>query len=249
MNYKLTIQYDGSEFSGWQIQDGIRTVQGELTEALTLLDGNPVKLHGSGRTDAGVHAVGQTASVVLNRSFECDALINAVNANVGRDVRVIAVSNVDDEFHARYSATGKKYTYRIQNGRILSPFLYKHVLRESRPLSIELMRQAASAMEGEHDWTAFSAAQSDAVSRVRNVTKITLDIVVDHFTGSELMEISVTAKGFLRYMVRSIVGGLLAVGRSEVPVTVLTDSLETRSRHRLIATAPAHGLCLMEVFY
>src|SRR6185295_6530229 len=118
MNCKLLLQYDGTDFHGWQIQDDLRTVQGELTQALTLIDGRSVNVHGSGRTDAGVHAEGQVASVEIEREITTTKLRSAINGNIGRDVRVLSVENVADDFHARYSALGKTYVYRIVNGPV-----------------------------------------------------------------------------------------------------------------------------------
>ncbi len=172
MNFKLTIQYDGTDFHGWQIQEGLRTVQGELTSALSLIDDREIVIHGSGRTDAGVHAEGQVANVQLQREITPEKLRSAINGNVGKDVRVIAAEIVADEFHARYSALEKTYLYRIVNGPVLSPFWLRFAHQEARPLNLELMRDCAEAFLGEHDWTAFSAAQSDAESRVRTITSL-----------------------------------------------------------------------------
>lgn len=172
MNFKLLIQYDGTDFHGWQNQERRRTVQGELIRVLSLLDGTEVKVHGSGRTDAGVHAEGQVASVQLQREITPDKLRNAINGNLDRDLRVLAAEVVPEEFHARYSATGKTYLYRLVQGPVMSPFWVRFAHQESRSLSFDRMRACASLFLGEHDWTAFSAAQSDAESRVRAVTQM-----------------------------------------------------------------------------
>src|SRR6185436_1317865 len=137
MNFKLLIQYDGTDFHGWQIQNGQRTVQGELTSALSLLDGRDVVVHGSGRTDAGVHAEGQVASVNLRREFSPEKLRSAINGNLDSDVRVLEAQTVDDQFHARYSAREKTYLYRIVNGPVLSPFWSRYALQEARNLNLE----------------------------------------------------------------------------------------------------------------
>ncbi len=133
MNFKLTIQYDGTDFHGWQIQNGHRTVQGELTSALSLIDNREVVVHGSGRTDAGVHAEGQVASVALEREFSEEKLRAAINGNIGKDVRVLTAESVSDEFHARYSAIGKTYVYRIVNAPVMSPFWSRYAHHEARP--------------------------------------------------------------------------------------------------------------------
>ena len=177
MNYKLTLQYDGTDFHGWQIQTGFRTVQGELTVALSLLEGKEPIVHGSGRTDAGVHAEGQVANVQLERPFTNEKLRGAINANVGRDLRVMEVAQVDDDFHARYSAIGKTYVYRVINGPVASPFWARYALREARFLDLNRMREVAKLFHGKHDWTAFSAAQSDVEDRVRTISDLALEVL------------------------------------------------------------------------
>src|SRR5687768_3075970 len=151
-NYKLLLQYDGTDFHGWQIQENLRTVQGELASALSLIDGQRVNVHGSGRTDAGVHAEGQVASVEIQREITPEKLRAAINANVGKDVRVLHVEVVAPEFHARYSALGKTYVYRIVNGPVISPFWWRYAHQEARKLDLELMRSAAELFLGRHDW-------------------------------------------------------------------------------------------------
>jgi tRNA pseudouridine38-40 synthase len=249
MNWLLTIQYDGTDFHGWQEQDGRRTVQGELRRALSLLEGREVALHGAGRTDAGVHAEGQTASARLAREFAPEALRAAVNGNVGRDVRVIAATPVSEDFHARYSAKGKTYCYRVFNGRVMSPFWLRYALHEARPLDLARMRGAAAALLGQHDWTAFSAARTEAKTRVRTLTRLDLEEKFCERGRGRLVEISAAADGFLRYMVRSIAGALLAAGRGEYDAAAVTRALETRDRRLAPATAPAHGLTLTRVEY
>ena len=249
MNFKLLLQYDGTDFHGWQIQENLRTVQGELTRVLSLLDGREVVVHGSGRTDAGVHAEGQVASVQLNREITPDKLRNAINGNLPPDVRVLFVNAAAEDFHARYSARGKTYTYRIVHGPVMSPFWSRYALLESRPLNLELARRCARSFVGEHDWTAFSAAQSDAESRVRNVTRCDLDHRWSARGRCHLIEVSVTANGFLRYMVRSIVGTLLAAARGDIDEGTVLRALREGERELAGATAPAHGLTLISVQY
>jgi tRNA pseudouridine38-40 synthase len=249
MNFKLLLQYDGTDFHGWQIQEGLRTVQGELTRALSLLDGREVVVHGSGRTDAGVHAEGQVASVQLEREITPDKLRNAINGNLPRDVRVLFVSAAADDFHARYSARGKTYTYRIVHGPVMPPFWSRYALLESRALNLDLARKCAKSFLGEHDWTAFSAAQSEAESRVRNVTRCHLDHRWSARGRCHLIEVSVTANGFLRYMVRSIVGTLLVAARGEIDEETILRALREGKRELVGATAPAHGLTLISVQY
>src|SRR5215475_8142807 len=161
MNYKLTLQYDGTDFHGWQMQGDLRTVQGELTRALSLIEGREVVVHGSGRTDAGVHAEGQVASVVLSRDITPEKLRAAINGNVDRDLRAINVETVSDEFHARFSALEKTYLYRTVNAPVMSPFCFRYAHHEARRLDLESMQRCASLFLGSHDWTAFSDADSE----------------------------------------------------------------------------------------
>ncbi len=249
MNFKLLIQYDGTDFHGWQIQEGSRTVQGELVRVLSLLDDREVKVHGSGRTDAGVHAEAQVASVQVQREITPDKLRNAINGNLGRDLRVLSVEVAPEEFHARYSAVSKTYVYRLVHGPVISPFWVRFAHQEARPLSIERMRECAKQFLGEHDWTAFSAAQSEADSRVRTITQLDISEGWDDRARCNLFELTVTANGFLRYMVRSIVGTLLAAGRDEIQVETVTRAIEEGNRDLAGATAPACGLTLLRVRY
>ncbi|HMJ26194.1 MAG TPA: tRNA pseudouridine(38-40) synthase TruA [Pyrinomonadaceae bacterium] len=249
MNFKLLIQYDGTDFHGWQIQEGSRTVQGELVRVLSLLDDREVKVHGSGRTDAGVHAAGQIASVQLLREITPDKLRNAINGNLDRDVRVLAAEVAPEEFHARYSAVGKTYLYRLVHGPVMSPFWVRFAHQEARPLVLERMRECATLFLGEHDWTAFSAAQSDAESRVRTISQMDISASWDERGLCNLIELTVTANGFLRYMVRSIVGTLLAVGRGEIEAETVRRAIKDGDRNLAGATAPACGLTLLRVQY
>jgi tRNA pseudouridine38-40 synthase len=250
MNYRLTIQYDGTDFHGWQMQrGGERTVQGELTRALSLIDGRAVVVHGAGRTDAGVHALGQVASLELRREISGDKLRAAINGNLARDVRVIEAEAVDEDFHARYSARGKTYCYRVFNARYASPFLVRYAHTDARNLDVARMQECARLFVGTHDWTAFSAAQSDVETRVRTVTRLEVRESWSAEGRGRLVEITACAEGFLRYMVRSIAGTLLEVGRGQMEATQVARALESRERSLAGATAPSKGLTLVEVHY
>lgn len=249
MNFKLLLQYDGTDFHGWQMQDSLRTVQGELTRVLSLLDDREVVVHGSGRTDAGVHAEGQVASVNLTREILPGKLRSAINGNLPRDVRVLFADRVPDDFHARYSAVSKTYAYRVVHGQIMSPFWARYASQEARSLNLEHMRQCARLFLGEHDWTAFSAAQADAESRVRKVLRCDVDDRWNAMGRCHLIEFRVAANGFLRYMVRSIVGTLLAAGRAEIDANSIAQAIQSGQRDMAGATAPAHGLTLKSVHY
>jgi tRNA pseudouridine38-40 synthase len=249
MNFKLTLQYDGTDFHGWQMQDEQRTVQGELSRVLALIEGRAVTVHGSGRTDAGVHAEGQVASVHLNREVGPERLRAAINGNLARDVRVIASEQVAEDFHARYSARGKTYCYRIFNAAVVSPFWFRYAQHEARPLDLERMRACARLFLGQHDWTAFSSAQSDAQTRVRCVSSLEVSERWDERGRGRLIELEASADGFLRYMVRSIAGTLMEVGRGRLSEERIERALRSGERELAGATAPAHGLTLMRVQY
>ncbi|HMG73407.1 MAG TPA: tRNA pseudouridine(38-40) synthase TruA [Pyrinomonadaceae bacterium] len=249
MNFKLLIQYDGTEFHGWQIQEGLRTAQGELMRVLSLLDDREVSVHGSGRTDAGVHAEGQVASVQLRREIAPLKLRNAINGNLGRDVRVVFAEVAPEDFHARYSAVTKTYVYRLVHSPVMSPFWSRFAHHETRPIDLVRMRRCASLFIGEHDWTAFSAAQTDAESRIRRVTQMDISAGWDGRGLCHLIEFTVTANGFLRYMVRSIVGTLLAVGRGEIEADDVRRAIGEGDRNLSGPTAAACGLTLLRVQY
>lgn len=250
MNYRLLLQYDGTDFHGWQMQGELRTVQGELTRVLSLLDDREVVIHGSGRTDAGVHAAGQVANVMLEREISTLKLRNAINGNLPADVRVLFVDIVPDNFHARYSAKGKTYSYYLVHGPVMPPFWKRYAMQESRNLDLRLIRQCAQLFIGEHDWTAFSAAQSDSGgTRMRNVSELSISDGWDGWGRCHLVEFKASANGFLRYMVRSIVGTLLAVGRHEIDEATVSRAIQSGDRSMVGATAPAHGLTLLSVQY
>ncbi|HKS26186.1 MAG TPA: tRNA pseudouridine(38-40) synthase TruA [Pyrinomonadaceae bacterium] len=248
MNFKLTLQYDGTDFHGWQMQSEGRTVQGELVRVLSMIEGRAVAVHGSGRTDAGVHAEGQVASCRLEREFEPEKWRVAINGNLERDVRVIKVEAVEDDFHARYSARGKTYVYRTFNEPVTSPFWHRYALAEARTLDLTLMQEAARLFIGEHDWTAF-AVQAEAESLVRRVTELEVVSRWDERGQGRLIEIRASANGFLRYMVRSIAGCLLAVGRGEMSLEEVERAIRSGRRSSAYSTAPAHGLTLLRVHY
>src|SRR5713101_1448923 len=196
MNFRLLLQYDGTDFHGWQMQSDLRTVQGELTRVLSLLDGRDVVVHGSGRTDSGVHAEGQVASVELQREFAPQRLRAAINGNLPDDVRVLFADIAPDDFHARYSARSKTYVYRVVSGQVISPFWSRYALFDARPLDLDRMRSCASLFLGEHDWTAFSAAQSDSGSRVRTISSVEINGGWDARGRCHLIRMTLTADGF-----------------------------------------------------
>ncbi len=249
MNYRLLLQYDGTDFHGWQTQGELRTVQSELTRVLSLLDDREVIVHGSGRTDAGVHAEGQVASVQLQREITPWKLRNAINGNLPRDMRVLFADIAPEVFHARYSARSKTYVYRIVHGQVMSPFWARYAHQEARALNPDRMRSSASQFLGKHDWTAFSAAQSDADSRERTIFSVEIDDGWDARGQCHLITVAITADGFLRYMVRSIVGTLLAAARDELDTDTIGRVIRDGNRGLAGPTAPARGLTLKSVRY
>ncbi|MEZ5306261.1 MAG: tRNA pseudouridine(38-40) synthase TruA [Pyrinomonadaceae bacterium] len=249
MNYKLLIQYDGTDFHGWQVQNDLRTVQGELERVLSLLDEGEVNVAGSGRTDAGVHAEGQVASLRLRREFEPEKLREAINGNSFKDLRILNTETVSDDFHARFSAKGKTYVYRVLNTNVMSPFWVRYAHHERRPLDVGRMSEASRLFLGEHDWTAFSNAKSDSENKVRTIHELVVRSVWDARSRASMIEFEISGNGFLRYMVRSIVGTLLEVGRGEKDNETVETAIVTGNRDLAGVTAPAHGLTLKEVQY
>ncbi len=249
MNFKLLIQYDGTDFHGWQVQDNARTIQGELERVIGGLEGSPVKVAGSGRTDAGVHAEGQVANVKLDRTWTEEKLRNAINGNLWRDIRIVSVEKAAENFHARFSAKGKTYVYRIVNAPVMSPFWRRYALHETRPLDVSRMTMAARLLLGEHDWTAYSSALSESENKVRNVTESEVNSIWDPRAGTNVIEFKIRANGFLRYMVRSIMGTLLEVGRGERDSDTIQAALANGDRYLAGQTAPACGLTLVKVDY
>jgi tRNA pseudouridine38-40 synthase len=240
-SYKLTIAYDGTQYGGWQLQPNALTIQGLLEAALKRIAGKHVVVHGSGRTDAGVHARRQIANCSFATRHTPAILRSALNANLPEDVRVLRAQEVDAKFHARFSAKAKEYRYQIDAGAVADPFLRGYAWHHPRPLNIAAMREAAALLKGRHDFSALSAKSER--DPVRKISKIT---VTKH--GSQLT-ISVRANGFLYKMVRSIVGALVKVGEGKLTVEQLRELVRGKKRTALVETAPAKGLFLWKVDY
>jgi len=241
---KLTVAYDGTGYVGWQRQASGDSIQGLLEDALSTIDHRAVTLHGAGRTDAGVHATGQVASARLQCPHDETTLLRALNANLPPAVRVFGVAVVPDVFHARFSATGKTYEYRIWNGPAVPPTLRLYTWHVPQPLDVALMRHAADAIVGEHDFAAFQGAGATTHTSVRRVTSARWTHPAD---GSLVFEI--TGDGFLRHMVRSLAGTLVEVGHRQRPAGDLAALLERPDRSGTGRTAPACGLFLVRVDY
>ncbi|HEV7698849.1 MAG TPA: tRNA pseudouridine(38-40) synthase TruA [Pyrinomonadaceae bacterium] len=250
MNFKLLIQYDGTDFHGWQVQENDRTIQGELERVVGMLVDGEVGVVGSGRTDAGVHAEGQVANVhIPGDKFTPAKLKAAINGNLWKDIRVLKCERVAEEFHARFSAKQKTYVYRVVNAPVMSPFWRRFAAHESRPLDVARMTDASRFFLGEHDWTAFCSAQADGITRVRNITDLTIESRWDDRAQGAMIEFTITAEGFLRYMVRSIVGTLLEVGFGAKDSDTIQTAIISGDRNLAGKTAPAQGLTLVKVEY
>jgi tRNA pseudouridine38-40 synthase len=248
-NLKLTLAYDGFEFSGWQVQPGEQTIQGALASAIGRLTGEKVLPQGSGRTDAGVHALAQVATFATESPIPVGNWISALNDILPAAIRVKEVAEVPPEFHPRKSARAKTYRYRMYRGPICPPFLARYVWHYPYPLNEDAMQQAASLIEGEHDFTSFAAVDPERgledheISNVRRVFDSTWLHDGDEFVYT------VRGSGFLHHMVRNLVGTFLLVGKGTLAIADVTGILQARKRSAAGATAPASGLYLVNVEY
>jgi tRNA pseudouridine38-40 synthase len=243
MQYRLVIEYDGTDFSGWQLQPNARTVQGTLEGALATLFGGPVRVAAAGRTDAGVHAAAQVVSFPAPRLLAAETVRRALNALTPNDVAVTAVDTVPDSFDPRRAASARVYVYRIWNRPVPSPFWRRSAWHVARPLATAAMAAAAAHIVGEHDFTSFRAAGCDAASPLRRVARSEIE------RDGDLLSYRIEASAFLRHMVRNIVGTLVEVGLGKRAAGEVAALIAARDRGRAGATAPPHGLCLIEVKY
>jgi tRNA pseudouridine38-40 synthase len=240
-NYQIVLGYDGTDFRGWQRQPEARTVQGALEEALRRITGKRTVVHGAGRTDAGVHALGQVASFRGAFRLTDEVLLRALNAVLPEDVRIFSLAEAAPDFHARKSARSKLYRYRIARAPQPSPLDRRYVLHWPYPLKIGQMRQAARLLVRTADFTAFSSNRDR--SPVRTVTRSEL-----RRSGAELVY-TIESAGFLRYMVRTIVGTLIEVGRGRMTPVQVEDLFRHKDRSLAGPTAAAKGLTLVRVDY
>jgi len=248
-NLKLILSYDGSDFAGWQVQPGAATVQGVLASAIGRITGEKVLPQGSGRTDAGVHALAQVVTFVTESSVPVTNFVNALNDTLPASVRVLEVEEAPADFHARHSAQAKTYRYRIYRAAICPPFLARYVWHYPYPLNEEAMGHAAPLVEGEHDFTSFAAVDPErgreAVpsSNLRRIFSSRWDR-----EGDELVY-TVKGSGFLHHMVRNLVGTFILVGKGTWQADDVTRILKARDRSAAGPTAPASGLYLVNVEY
>ncbi|MFT5170210.1 MAG: tRNA pseudouridine38-40 synthase [Candidatus Omnitrophota bacterium] len=244
-NLKLTIQYDGTNFNGWQLQPKDRTVQGEIENALKTIFQTTIRVHGSGRTDTGVHALGQVANFIVDTPKSLDSIKKAINANTKKDVVTQKVEDAPEDFHAQYSAKLKTYRYTIINNDTINPLERYYSLHFPHKLNLSAMKRAAKHLVGKKDFKSFQGnnrvnKDQDTVRTIKAITlkkegvKITIDI---------------TATGFLYKMVRNIVGLLIAVGSGQIEDTKTKEILKAKNRTKAPATALAHGLTLFNVKY
>lgn len=244
---KITLAYDGADFHGWQVQPGLPTIQGELERVLREIEGGPVAIEGSGRTDAGVHALEQVASFDLTNPIPAPNLKKAMNRLLPPAIRVLGVEEAPPDFHARRSARAKVYEYRLWRGEVCPPLLYRYVYHHPYPLDFQTMTAAAPLFEGTRDFRSLAGADDtrdpDDLARPRTIYSSHLE------ADEELVRYTVRGSAFLRHMVRNIVGTLLEVGKGNLQLKDIPVILDTADRQRAGPTAPARGLFLVRVEY
>jgi tRNA pseudouridine38-40 synthase len=270
---KLTIAYDGTAYVGWQRQAEGTSVQGLIEAAIARIEGQPAAVLGAGRTDAGVHALGQVASVAVPSAIPCDAYTRALNSSLPADVRVMAVEEAAPDFHARFSAKAKTYRYRILQGAVASPFESRYAWHVTHALDRAAMHAALAACAGRHDFAAFQATGTPVRDTIRTIFTARMlagaaDCAIASATPAGLagatsealaatsplaspsmLVIEVTGDGFLRHMVRTLAGTLVEIGRGRWPAADMTAILASRDRGQAGPTAPPQGLFLVEVDY
>ena len=263
---KLALAYDGTGFVGWQRQAEGQSIQGLLEEALSKIEHGPVTVFGAGRTDGGVHAIGQVASVTLRSPIEGGTLRRALNAMLPPEVRVLGVEEAPSGFHARYSARSKTYRYWVANGEVANPFSWRYAWLLPQALDVAAMESAARLVEGRRDFAGFQGTGSPTESTIRTVFSSRFDQGTgnDQRSASDrqvppeapevpdtarLLVYEVTGDGFLRHMVRNIVGTLVEIGVGRRPASSIEQILSSGDRRMAGATAPACGLCLVRVEY
>jgi len=243
---KILVSYDGTDYHGWQVQPGLPTIQGVLEQVIAQIEGRSVPVAGSGRTDAGVHAIGQVAAFSIENPIPVDNLRRAVNRLLPRDIRVLSAEEAALDFHPRFQAKRKTYEYRIFRGEICSPFERRYVCHHPYPLATEEMTAAAPLLEGQHDFAAFAASDDRdelELSKVRSIFCSRLTLEGDRLTYR------VTGSGFLKHMVRNIVGVLLEVGKGNLDQAGFLARLQPGCAIPAGPTAPARGLFLESVEY
>lgn len=244
-NIKLIIEYDGTNYSGWQVQENGPSIQAEIENALLIITGEKIRIIGSGRTDAGVHARGQTANFKTESKMPADRFSYALNGVMPKDIVIKESCEIPEDFHARYSAKGKKYSYLILNSKFPSALLrnYAYHINYCERLDISRMRKAAECFAGTHDFAGFMSAGSSVKDTIRTIYGITIGC------SGELIKFTYEGNGFLYNMVRIITGTLVDVGIGKIKAEDIPEIIKSKDRKLAGATAPAHGLYLEEVYY
>jgi tRNA pseudouridine38-40 synthase len=248
-NLKLVLAYDGSEFSGWQVQPDAATIQGTLASAIGRITGEKVLPQGSGRTDAGVHALGQVVTFVIESNVPTSNLLKALNDVLPTSIRILEVEEVEAGFQARKSARAKTYRYRMYRGAICPPFLARYVWHYPYPLNEEAMADAAGLVVGEHDFTSFAAVDPERGREDGTFSNVRQIFASSWERQGEEFIYTVRGSGFLHHMVRNLVGTFLLVGKGTLALADITRILEARNRSAAGATVPASGLFLVGVEY
>ncbi len=253
-NIKLIIQYDGTNYSGWQVQPDAVSIQGLIEKFLKKITGEDIDLIAAGRTDAGVHAFGQAACFKTSSRLPADTLRNALNAHLPYDIRIIKAQEVDSSFHARFSAHRKSYFYMVSTDRIVSPFLHRYVWRSLHKIDIPPMRESISYLMGTHDFSAFRASGCGAKTPVRTIFSST----VESLDAIEFMSLRISGNfikfrfegdAFLRHMVRNMVGTLVEVGKGKLKPEDVEKIIAGKDRKCAGPTAPSKGLFLEKIVY
>jgi tRNA pseudouridine38-40 synthase len=246
--FKLIIAYDGTDFHGWQIQTNKPTIQGEIVNVLRRITQEDIQLFGAGRTDAGVHALGQVGSFRTQSALSAGEFQRALNALLPHAIRIVSAEEVGPDFNARWSARGKIYRYRLYRGKVVPPLLWRYVLHYPFPLDEDAMRKAASRFVGPHDFASFAASTgSEDDDKERSTVR---EIYASDFARSddgEELVYTVRGRSFLRYMVRKMVGTLLDVGRGKLAPTDIERLYELKDRSKSGPTVPPQGLCMVSV--
>lgn len=242
MNYKIVVAYDGTDYLGWQMQNDGPTIQMAITQALTRIEGRSVTVHGAGRTDSGVHAEGQVASFHLTRGWDSRALRKALNGNLPTEIRILDVTQIEENFHARFSALQKTYRYQIYNSEVMNPLLARYAWHYPYAVRIEKLRLDGAGLIGTQDFTAFTIRDCETKTNVRKISDFRVE------RNGFLLQLFFSGEGFLRYQVRTMVAALLEINRGRLNLSV-SELILSRKRELIRGIAPAKGLTLMSVEY
>lgn len=244
MKYKAIVMYDGTKYNGFQTQKNQNTIQNNIEHAIFLLTGEKVKIRGAGRTDAGVHAVGQVCDFTLEKDFDVNRFPRAINHFLPQDISIREISVVESDFNSRADAKNKTYRYTIYQAKNRNPLKRLYAFNTSYGLNFDAMKEAAKYFEGEHDFKAFQNTGSNVKITIRTINYITLEKV-----GTEEIAITINGTGFLYNMVRIIAGTLFEVGIGKIKTSEVEQIIAGGDRNKAGKTLPANGLCLLEVNY